>query len=121
MQMKKRRKAMSNKPEKSGDLSNWNGLWWHPEYGNFSSAPFTAEALPKLGEFRICVKKNPNYNNGKKQSPNYLFSIKSVRNKNAINEQASSDDMITRIKENIDKLSPDQIEIIDKLIRYLMK
>lgn len=54
----------------------WEGLWWHPENGCFSSKTFDLTGLKQLkGSLKIFVKKNKYYNNGKNGRPNYLFSI----------------------------------------------
>lgn len=54
----------------------WEGLWWHPENGCFSSKTFDLTGLKQLkGSLKIFIKKNKYYNNGKNGRPNYLFSI----------------------------------------------
>lgn len=54
----------------------WEGLWWHPESGYFSSKAFDLTGLKQFkGSVRIFVKKNKYFNKGKNGRPNYLFSI----------------------------------------------
>lgn len=102
-----------------GSASGWNGLWWHPEYGNFSSAPIDVSSLPKSGKIRICVKKNPNYNNGRNQAPNYLYSIKGAGSASSGEDKKdfSANDFI----EKINMLSDEDMKILDEIVTRLLK
>lgn len=60
-----------------GMTSNWCGLWWHPEYNGFSSAPLNLSELKKYkGTVRLYVRKNKYFNGGENNRPNYQFCIK---------------------------------------------
>ena len=57
--------------------TNWEGLWWHPEYNGYSSAVIDLSVLKKFkGKVRLYVRKNKYYNNGENGRPNYNFCIK---------------------------------------------
>ena len=57
--------------------TNWEGLWWHPEYNGFSSAVIDLSTLKKFkGKVRLYVRKNQFYNGGENGRPNYHFCIK---------------------------------------------
>lgn len=59
--------------------TGWSGLFWHPEYQYFSSELIPASVLKKLrGNVRLIVKKNKYYCQGKKELPNYNFTIKEM-------------------------------------------
>lgn len=57
--------------------TKWEGLWWHPEYGGFSSAVINLSKLKQFkGNVRLYVRKNKFFNNGENGRPNYHFCIK---------------------------------------------
>lgn len=57
--------------------TNWFGLWWHPEYGGFSSEAISLADLRKFkGKVRLYVRKNKIYNGGENGRPNYKFQFK---------------------------------------------
>ena len=57
--------------------TEWSGLWYHPEYGGFTSSAINLAKLKLFkGTVRLYVKKNRLFNGGKNGRPNYLFSIK---------------------------------------------
>lgn len=57
--------------------TKWEGLWYHPEYGGFSSAAFSLSDLREFkGPVRLYVKKNRFFNGGENSRPNYHFTIK---------------------------------------------
>lgn len=59
-----------------GKKTNWQGLWWHPEYNGFSSAVINLSQLKKFkGTVRLYVRKNRYFNNGENGRPNYNFCI----------------------------------------------
>lgn len=59
-----------------GKKTKWEGLWWHPESNNFSSAAINLAQLRKFkGNVRIIVKKNRFFNDGENGRPNYVFMI----------------------------------------------
>lgn len=60
-----------------GKTTNWCGLWWHPEYNGFSSAPINLAQLKNFkGTVRLYVRKNKFFNNGENGRPNYTFCLK---------------------------------------------
>lgn len=60
-----------------GKTSNWQGLWWHPEYNGFSSAVIDLSQLRKFkGKVRLYIRKNKFYKGGENGRPNYNFCIK---------------------------------------------
>ena len=60
-----------------GKTTNWNGLWWHPEYCGFSSAVISLAELKKFkGKVRLFVRKNKYFNGGINGRPNYVFCLK---------------------------------------------
>ena len=60
-----------------GKRTNWEGLWWHPEYNGFSSAVLSLSDLRKFkGKVRLYVRKNKNFNKGENGRPNYNFCLK---------------------------------------------
>lgn len=59
-----------------GKQTNWEGLWWHPEYAGFSSATINLSELKKYkGNVRLYVRKNQFYEKGTNR-PNYRFCLK---------------------------------------------
>lgn len=62
--------------------TDWGGLWYHAEFGGFSSQTIS---LAKLREFkgtvRLYVKKNQFYKQGSDR-PNYTFCIKDADSEN---------------------------------------
>lgn len=57
--------------------TNWEGLWWHPEYCGFSSACINLSKLKQFkGNVRLYVRKNKYFNGGENGQPNYRFCIK---------------------------------------------
>ena len=60
-----------------GKQTNWEGLWWHPEYCGFSSASINLSKLKEFkGTVRLYVRKNKFFNGGENGRPNYHFCIK---------------------------------------------
>ena len=60
-----------------GKQTNWEGLWWHPEYNGFSSATISLSELRKFkGNVRLYVRKNMFFNKGENGRPNYRFCLK---------------------------------------------
>ena len=63
-----------------GKQTNWQGLWWHPEYNGFSSAVIDLADLRKFkGKVRLYVRKNKFFNGGENGRPNYHFCIKDAK------------------------------------------
>lgn len=57
--------------------TNWEGLWYHPEYGGYSSACISLADLRKFkGKVRLYVRKNKFFNKGENGRPNYHFCLK---------------------------------------------
>lgn len=57
--------------------TNWEGLWYHPEYGGFSSACINLADLRKFkGNVRLYIRKNKYFNKGENGRPNYHFCLK---------------------------------------------
>ena len=57
--------------------TKWEGLWYHPEYGGFSSKSINLSQLKQFkGNVRFYVRKNKFYNGGENGRPNYCFCIK---------------------------------------------
>ncbi len=70
---------MRNAEIEDNRSTKWAGLFWHPEYQYFSSDLIPASILKKLrGNVRLIVKKNKYYCQGKKNIPNYNFTIKEM-------------------------------------------
>lgn len=66
-----------------GKMTNWEGLWWHPEYNGYSSASFNLSQLKKFkGVIRIYVRKNKFFERGTSR-PNYHFCIKASNSNSA--------------------------------------
>ena len=66
-----------------GKQTTWEGLWWHPESGYFSSAAISLAQLRKFkGSVRLYVKKNRFYNNGENGRPNYNFILRDANTEN---------------------------------------
>ena len=64
-----------------GKQTNWEGLWWHPEYCGFSSASINLSKLKEFkGTVRLYVRKNKFFNGGENGRPNYHFCIKASDN-----------------------------------------
>lgn len=60
--------------------TNWEGLWWHPEYCGFSSASINLSKLKQFkGNVRLYVRKNKYFNGGENGQPNYRFCIKDAK------------------------------------------
>ena len=60
-----------------GHYTKWLGLWWHPEYNQYSSSAINLADLRKFkGAVRLVVRKNKFYNNGENSRPNYCFSLR---------------------------------------------
>ena len=88
-----------------GKATNWCGLWWHPEYNGFSSAPLNLAQLKKFkGTVRLYVRKNKFFNNGENGRPNYTFCLKDA-NADIFTDIGFADDLskqsalITRLAE----------------------
>lgn len=72
-----RDKRMSKLQAIDGKTTNWEGLWWHPEYNGFSSAAISLSELRKFkGQVRLYVRKNKFFNNGENSRPNYNFCLR---------------------------------------------
>lgn len=62
-----------------GKQTNWTGLWYHAEYGGFSSAAFDLSELKKFkGKVRLYVRKNKFYSRDTDR-PNYNFCLKDAK------------------------------------------
>lgn len=60
----------------NGMQTTWEGLWYHPEYGGFSSASISLAQLKKFkGNVRVYVRKNKFFKQGTNR-PNYNFCLK---------------------------------------------
>lgn len=58
-------------------ITNWVGLWWHPECNAFTSAVFDLSELRKFkGKVRLQMRKNKFYNGGENNRPNYNFCLR---------------------------------------------
>ena len=92
----------------------WEGLWWHPENGYFSSKAFDLTGLKQLkGSLKIFVKKNKYYNNGKNGRPNYLFSI-TASNSGEISDTRAEESCLNAAER---MFTYDEVqEIIDKVV-----
>jgi hypothetical protein len=68
---------MSDKLEVFENLqTGWNGLWYHPEVGGFSSGTINLSKLKKFkGTVKFYVRKNKLYKKDTNR-PNYVFCIK---------------------------------------------
>lgn len=59
----------------AGHETNWEGLWYHPEFHNYTSATLNLKALKDFkGTCRIRMFKNRRRSQGDTQ-PTYLFTI----------------------------------------------
>ena len=57
--------------------TNWEGLWYHPEYNGYSSACINLAELRKFkGNVRLYIRKNKFFNKGENGRPNYHFCLK---------------------------------------------
>lgn len=57
--------------------TSWEGLWYHPEIGGFTSSVIDLADLRKFkGKVRLYVRKNRFYNGGENGRPNYNFCLK---------------------------------------------
>lgn len=75
--------------------TNWEGLWWHSEYGGFSSAVIDLSALKKFkGKVRLYVRKNKFYNNGENGRPNYCFCLKDAESEVFNMAEVEDDDFV---------------------------
>lgn len=73
---------MGNLNPIDGQRTDWQGLWYHPENGCFTSCTFSLADLRKFkGRVKIIVKKNKYYNKGMNGRPNYVFMICDSQNK----------------------------------------
>lgn len=60
-----------------GKVSNWLGLWWHPECNAFYSSVISLSDIRKFkGKVRIMIRKNKYFNGGENNRPNYCFCIR---------------------------------------------
>jgi hypothetical protein len=60
-----------------GKQTEWEGLWWHPEYNGYSSALISFSSLREFkGAVRLYVRKNKFFNAGENGRPNYCFCFK---------------------------------------------
>lgn len=67
----------------SNKRTSWEGLWWHPESGYFSSAAINLADLRKFkGIVRLYVRKNRAFEKGTNR-PNYVFSIMDANSESA--------------------------------------
>ena len=77
-----------------GKSSNWEGLWWHPEFNGFSSSTINLAKLKKFkGNVRILVRKNKYFNGGENSKPNYLFQIKDSNSPTFHDLEVNDDDV----------------------------
>ena len=61
----------------------WEGLWWHPETGYYSSAVLNLGDLRKFkGTVRLYVRKNRYFAKGLNGRPNYVFSLMDAKGEN---------------------------------------
>lgn len=81
--------------------TNWEGLWWHPEYCGFSSASINLSKLKQFkGNVRLYVRKNKYFNGGENGQPNYRFCIKDANaDVSHALEVEDSIDIISKVKE----------------------
>ena len=57
-------------------ISNWIGVWWHPDIAMFTSASINIAELRKYkGNVRVCLRKNKAYQSGTNR-PNYVLCIR---------------------------------------------
>ncbi len=95
-----------------GKTTNWEGLWWHPEYNGFSSAVISLSEIRKFkGNIRLYIRKNKYFNNGENGRPNYCFCIKDANSPvfhilEIEEETATNDEQIVRCKDCIVGKSP---------------
>lgn len=87
-----------------GKQTNWEGLWWHPEYNNYSSASISLAALREFkGQVRFYMRENPAYMDGKNGRPNYLFRIRDAKSEKGndidVEEVEDVESKINRLKE----------------------
>ena len=72
--------------------STWEGLWYHPETGGFTSSVINLAKLKEFkGNVRVYVHKNKYFNNGENGRPNYCFCIKDA-NSDTFNDVDIIDD-----------------------------
>lgn len=62
-----------------GLQTSWEGLWYHPEVGGFSSGTIDLSVFKQFkGKVKFYVRKNKFYNKGSNK-PNYVFCIKDCK------------------------------------------
>lgn len=87
-----------------GKQTNWEGLWWHPEYNGYSSAALNLDALKGFdGTVRLYVRKNKFYNCGENGRPNYNFCIKAA-NSDTFTDVTVEDDERVHLCDKIEEL-----------------
>lgn len=60
-----------------GKQTNWQGLWWHPEYNGFSSGSISLAELKKFkGNVRFYMYKNKKADSKINNQPDYLICLK---------------------------------------------
>lgn len=94
--------------------TEWEGLWWHNEYKEFSSAVLSLADIKKFkGKVRLYVRKNKNFNGGENGRPNYLFCLKDANSDNSHEWNVIDDDSERLYTE-------DEIRaIIEDVVRYV--
>ncbi len=84
--------------------TTWEGLWYHPENGGFSSSALDLSKLKGFkGKVRLYVRKNRFYNGGENGRPNYTFCLKDAESETFRTIDVVDDDglytKIARLKE----------------------
>jgi len=86
--------------------TNWQGLWWHPEYNGFSSANINLAQLKEFkGNVKLYVRKNKYFNNGENGRPNYCFCFKDADSETFQELEVMDDDYKTELEEKIEELA----------------
>ena len=68
-----------------GKMTKWEGLWWHPEQMQYTSACINLADIRKFkGNVRLVVRKNRYYNGGENGRPNYCFSLRDAKSESAV-------------------------------------
>ena len=81
-------------------MTDWQGLWYHPELHYYTSAVFDLSELRKYkGKVRIRVVKNKFYNKGKNGRPYYVFTIADASSENALELQITDHDFEEKCEE----------------------
>lgn len=68
-----------------GKISNWIGLWWHPEINCFTSPAINLSELKNFkGVVRLYMRKNKFFKDGLNGRPNYNFCLRDVSSEKTI-------------------------------------